>query len=207
MAQRTKANFKATKNSRFANNSTGQIGADDSQDMYEDVADSAMFLEDNFIDEDSFATDSATKAPSQQSTKAYIAAQLAGGSTQSVTVSVSSAEILALFTTPKQIIAAPGAGKYIQVLSAYVFLDFASAYSNTNTELRYATGQSISGAITSFLNGGSDTIANYPAGGGSGIFAFSQVENSAINYLAPSANPTGGTSTISINVIYRTVTV
>jgi hypothetical protein len=37
-----------------------------------DLKDSAMFLSDNFIDEDSFASDSATKAPSQQSVKAYV---------------------------------------------------------------------------------------------------------------------------------------
>lgn len=40
MALRSAANFKATKNTRFASNTTGQIGADDSQDMFEDVADS-----------------------------------------------------------------------------------------------------------------------------------------------------------------------
>lgn len=72
MAQRTKADFKATKDSRFADNTTGQITEGDSRDMYEDVADSSMFIEDNFIDEDDFSSDSATKAPSQQSVKAYI---------------------------------------------------------------------------------------------------------------------------------------
>lgn len=80
MAQRDKANFKSTKNSRFADNTSGAITAGNSRDMYEDVADSFLSISDNFIDEDSFATDSATKVPSQQSVKAYIAAVVGGGS-------------------------------------------------------------------------------------------------------------------------------
>lgn len=80
MAQRTVSAFKSTKNSRFADNTTGLISEGDSRDMYEDVADSFLNISDHFIDEDSFASDSATKVPSQQSVKAYVDAQAGGGS-------------------------------------------------------------------------------------------------------------------------------
>lgn len=47
MAQRSKVNYKSTKNSRFPDNTTGLITAGHSRDMHEDTADSAMFIEDN----------------------------------------------------------------------------------------------------------------------------------------------------------------
>jgi hypothetical protein len=50
MAQRDKAGFKSTKDSRFADNTTGQIGADDMRNMFEDAADSFLFVTDEAID-------------------------------------------------------------------------------------------------------------------------------------------------------------
>lgn len=47
MAQRTIAAFKSTKNSRYADNTSGAVTAANSRDMFEDVADSALFIEDN----------------------------------------------------------------------------------------------------------------------------------------------------------------
>lgn len=46
MAQRTKENFKSTKNSRYADNATGLITAANSRDMFEDAADSFAFAAD-----------------------------------------------------------------------------------------------------------------------------------------------------------------
>lgn len=178
MAVRTKEAFKSTKNSRYADNTTGAITAANSRDMFEDAADSFAF-----------------------------AADVASVGLLSSTTAISSAEILALNTTPKVLIAAPGAGKYIQVLHGHIFLDFASAYSNTTTEIEYATGRDIIATITGFLNVGVDTLYNFAAGGPTGPFAWSEYENSAVRYRATSADPTGGTSTISINLIYRIVTI
>ncbi len=64
----------------FADNTTRDISEGDMRGVMTDLKDSAMFISDNFIDEDSFASDSATKAPSQQSVKAYVTA-VAGGIT------------------------------------------------------------------------------------------------------------------------------
>jgi hypothetical protein len=79
MAQLNKTSFKAlygSSGTTFPDNTTEEISEGDMRQFGEDQADSFMTLSDNFIDEDTFATDSAIKAPSQQSTKAYIASQL-----------------------------------------------------------------------------------------------------------------------------------
>ena len=206
MAQRSVSNFKTTKNSRYAANTSGLITAANSQDMFEDTADSFLNITDHLLDEDDMASNSATKVPSQQSVKAYVDAGGANG-IQTATVSVSSAEILALNTTPKQLIAAPGAGKYIQVLWGHIYLDYGgTAYTNETTEIEYSTGQDIVGTITGFLNVGVDTIRNI-VGATGGIYAFSQVDNASVRYRATSANPTTGNGTIQIVLAYRIVTI
>lgn len=45
MAQRNVSAFKTTKNSRYADNTAGDVSAADSRDMFEDVADSVVFLQ------------------------------------------------------------------------------------------------------------------------------------------------------------------
>lgn len=76
MAVLTKAAFLSKWSSLFADNSTRDISEQDLRDFRLDISDSFLSINDNFIDEDSFASDSPTKAPSQQSTKAYIATQI-----------------------------------------------------------------------------------------------------------------------------------
>ncbi|HYG02100.1 MAG TPA: hypothetical protein VD927_06610 [Chryseosolibacter sp.] len=71
MAQLNKTDFKAKWATLFADNVSGDIGANDMRDLKEDISDSFLSIDDNFIDEDDMASDSATKAPSQQSVKAY----------------------------------------------------------------------------------------------------------------------------------------
>jgi hypothetical protein len=76
MAQLTKAAFLSKYLAIFADNATREITEQDLRDFREDLSDSSLFLDDNFIDEDSFASDSAVKAPSQQSVKAYVDGQV-----------------------------------------------------------------------------------------------------------------------------------
>lgn len=80
MAQLTKAAFDTKyvdPAGTFAVNNTRQIEEEDFQEFSEDTKDSAMFMNDNLLDEDDFASDSATAAPTQQSTAAYVASQIA----------------------------------------------------------------------------------------------------------------------------------
>lgn len=64
----------------FADNTTRDISEEYLRDFRQDISDSYLNKTDNFIDEDSFATDSATKAPSQQSVKSYVNSQVGVGS-------------------------------------------------------------------------------------------------------------------------------
>lgn len=72
MAKRDIASFKAVKNARYQDNTTGSVTAKDSRDTMEDVADSFVNKIDDVIDEDDMASNSPTKVPTQQSVKAYV---------------------------------------------------------------------------------------------------------------------------------------
>lgn len=97
MAKRSVSSFKSTKNTRFADSTTGEISAGDSRDMYEDVADSFLNITDHLLDEDDMSSDSATKVPSQQSVKAYVDAQVsdAGGTSGTYTPTLSNTSNIA----------------------------------------------------------------------------------------------------------------
>lgn len=202
MAQRSKANFKSTKNTRFADNSTGDISAQDSRDMFEDVADSAMFLNDNFIDEDSFASNSATKAPSQQSVKAYVDSQLSG-SLKTCEVDISTAEILTAFSSPVELVPAPGENKFIQIIGAPVFkYIYSSAAFATNTTVVLTHGSSITtNQLAGVINQTSNQYGCFGSVQWTGVAA--QVENQGVFFKVLSGNPTGGgSSTIKISFKY-----
>ena len=81
------------------------------------------------------------------------------------TITVSSAQLLALFTTPRVIVAAPAAGSYIQVKTFVMFYDYGgTAYANVgnNIQIRYASssGYQIGANLfaSGFLNQTSDQI-------------------------------------------------
>jgi len=78
MAQRSRAGFKTTKNSRYATNGTGAITGANSRDMFEDVADSFLNRTDDVLDEDDMASNSDTAVPTQQSVKAFVESQVGG---------------------------------------------------------------------------------------------------------------------------------
>jgi len=71
------------------------------------------------------------------------------GATQHAKGTITSAELLALFTTVKTLVAAPGAGKILVFKSIHLFLDYESAAyavdAGDNLEVRYTgkTGQQV----------------------------------------------------------------
>ena len=94
------------------------------------------------LDEDNMASDSAVKLATQQSIKAYVdsgagvTASTVSAHTQIVykaSVSISEAEFNALHTTPKQIVAPPGADKVIVPLNAIIFVNRDSSTVNTSS--------------------------------------------------------------------------
>ena len=133
-----------------------------------------------------------------------------GGSTyqasdipKSIKVSVSSAEILSLNTTPKELIPAPGAGKYIDIISAqfsltYGTTDYSYSPSPSDVTLTYGTNQ-CSGRIS--LNASTTTFQVIPI---ASVYDIST--NTAVNFYCSTGNPTSGDSTVDIYLTYRVVT-
>ena len=119
-------------------------------------------------------------------------------------VTLTSAEILALYTTPKTLVAAPGTKKVIQFISAVAFLDFNSvAYATAGIlTIKYTNGSgtAVSDAVAAaaLCNQADDCYEE---------FAKNTVEteltsNAALVLTCDTANPTAGNSPITIKVIY-----
>lgn len=127
---------------------------------------------------------------------------------RTVSVTVPTASVLTLNSTPVTLIAAPGAGKITLVDEVTCKLVFNSvAYTGSNAlEFRYTNG---SGAkvtadlSSSFLNSASGT--NY-ATVKSVVTALTPVANAAIVLFVPSANPGAGDSDLVFTIKYRVVT-
>lgn len=126
-------------------------------------------------------------------------------------VEISSAELLALFTTPKQLVAAPGEGKVLAFDSMICAYDYGTvAYTvgtagNFQVKHTNASGQAVSEsrAKTGFIDQSADVIWFCPsinaASGGSGGAA----ANTALVLALTGANPTDGDGTIHVKVAYR----
>ncbi len=121
-------------------------------------------------------------------------------------VTLSAAQMLAIYTTPIELIAAPGAGKIIELISV-------SARNNFNTtafDVAHAsglhvgtlTGTEAQGSINqAFCNSASSLIESQTINAGATID-----ENEAISVWATVSDPTVGDGTIDVYITYRTVT-
>lgn len=121
---------------------------------------------------------------------------------------LTSAQLLAMNATPIEVIAAPGAGYFIEVAKAHFFLDYATAYTAGAGEdlvLRYTNG---SGEICTlpvdgtFLALTADAFAIAPGGAGDDQ-ALIAAENAAVVAHIQSGEVTGGTSVVNYEVWYR----
>jgi hypothetical protein len=130
------------------------------------------------------------------------------GSTQSVTVAIGSAQILAGNTTPVQLIAAPGAGLAIIPISAVVKYTYITAAYATNTtqSIYFDTLDiednrliSISTILAQTANKSAIVSANSPTNGNSII------ANKALMWAIETGNPTAGSGRLDITVIYTTI--
>jgi hypothetical protein len=130
------------------------------------------------------------------------------GSTQSVTVAISSAQILAGNTTPVQLIASAGAGLAIIPISAVVKYTYITAAYATNTtqSIYFDTLDiednrliSISTILEQTANKSAIVSASSPTNGNSII------ANKALMWAIQSGNPTAGSGRLDITVIYTTI--
>ena len=120
---------------------------------------------------------------------------------------ISAAEILALFTTPKELVAAPGAGKLLEFISLLLAYDFnTTAYTigtATDLQVKYtdAAGAAVSTteAVTGFLDGVADDLRSLDKL----EVSVTPVVNAALVLTLAVANPTLGDSPIHAKVAYR----
>ena len=122
-------------------------------------------------------------------------------------VEISSAEILALFTTPKELVAAPGDGKVLEFVSLLLAYDFNTTVytvgAATDLQVKYTDGAgaavSTTEAVTGFLDQATDQLRSLDKLEAS----LTPVANAPLVLTLAGANPTLGDSPIHAKVAYR----
>jgi len=124
------------------------------------------------------------------------------------TVSISSAEVLNIFTTPKVIVPAPGVGKFIGLISIHGSLDYGGVAYATNGNLffRYNNGgQSINSAGWNIFQTQDKvfrfTLTGTPAGENQSV-----LENQPITLSDFAGNPVAGNSPLKVFITYQIMT-
>ncbi len=119
-------------------------------------------------------------------------------------VTLSSAEILNLFSVPKTCIAAQGANTVIQLISVMANYKFNTTAYGTSTDLQFSIGN-WAGLVTIsniLANTGNKmyTVLSSPTNGDP-----SAITNTALKVIAPSGNPITGNSTVDLYVTYKVI--
>ena len=118
-------------------------------------------------------------------------------------VTISSAQILALNSTPITLVPAAGAGTVIENHGIFLFYDYNSVAYATNTNLRFFLGAYEQTTVTSILTGTSDKYYNavlpLPA-------TTTNVVNQPLTVDVQTGNPTAGDSPLYVYVTYRIIT-
>ncbi len=120
-------------------------------------------------------------------------------------VKLTSAEILALFTTTKELVAAPGVGKVLEFMSAVFFIDYNSATYTTRGDLTVnlaTTGTAVSNTLDAgdLVQKTADTYV---------LLAVKDNEetvlqdNEALELRVATGNPVVGDSPIKVSILYR----
>jgi len=119
-------------------------------------------------------------------------------------VTVTSAELLALFTTPKELVAAPGAGKVLEFVSAVFFLDFNTVAYTTYGDLTVNlhttdTAVSCTTAAADVIQAAADAYDVMQALSADVVLQ----DNEALELRCATGNPLAGNSILKIKVMYR----
>ena len=122
-------------------------------------------------------------------------------------VVLTTAELLALFTTPKTLIAAQGANTIVEFISAVLAYDYNStAYTigtAGNLQVKYTDGSGAAASstrdTTGFIDQTADKVHLLEKVGGTVI----PVVNAALVLTLATANPTLGNSPINIKITYK----
>lgn len=127
------------------------------------------------------------------------------GVVQSASVTLSSADILSLHTTPITLVAAQGANTFIFVIGVTYYLPYNSIAYATDPTLRiqYADGNVIN-TNSNFLSFSTNAL-NRKGTSDLNVSGASLSINSALQVTTPTSNPTAGNSTVKIRVLYSVI--
>jgi len=133
------------------------------------------------------------------------------GSTQYAEVSLTNAQMLALRATPISLVAAPGAGKLLEFISAQLFFDYTGAYTETadNMAVKFTdgSGAAVSQTIeaTGFVDATADTVTNGLAKIDAIVAATSAANQALVLHNTGSGEYGGGNAAnaVRVKVAYR----
>lgn len=122
-------------------------------------------------------------------------------------VTLSSAQILALFTTPITVIAAPGAGKLINLINVTARLNYNSiAYGAGNDDIAFSLNAWTLVTFTGFLSNTTNYAGIFSAFANADDISVSPIANQPVTVAALTGNPTLGNSTVDIYATYNIIT-
>ena len=124
-----------------------------------------------------------------------------------IDVTLTTGELLALYTTPKSLVVAQGANTVVEFVSALLAYDYNSITytigSATDLQVKYTDGSgaaaSSTRATTGFIDQASDQLSMLEKVGGTVV----PVANAALVLTLAGDNPSAGNSPINIRVAYR----
>jgi len=119
-------------------------------------------------------------------------------------LTIATADVLTLNTTPIEIVAAPGAGFAIEVVSALMSITFNSIAYATNTDLKLKINTATHSQVTTDIGQSASTITNFEDAGSSG--SIYTIENKSLEVYMSGGNPTAGDSDITVYCTYRIIT-
>lgn len=164
----------------------------------------------NKINNDKISTDTSlgnsdNLVPSQNAVKEYVDDN-AGGVVFNVKVTLTSAQIKQLNTTPIVLVAAQGAAKTILPLSYCLRLNYTSPVYATNTvlDIQWA-GYDFQGFYSDDILGGNASLFRNDGNQSSNTFSVAGGANAALVAKVESGNPINGNSTVDIYLTYTII--
>lgn len=135
-----------------------------------------------------------------------VADLIGGGLLKVVKVSFSAAEILNLFTTPKNLVAAQGAGTVIMPIRIIINKTYVSTTYTTNLNLVMGTGTVFASTFSNALGFSASEIAGYTVVSNGSVSPATSSINAPITLAAATGNPVAGDGTMDVYLYYVVIT-
>lgn len=193
--------------------------AQDGHITYTDVSNSKNFGRDVLVRSDAANLDTLTSVyagsiaydTTEKSIKVHDGAQwqsLSFGLTKDTSITIASAEVLQLNSTPLTIVAAQGVGTVIQVISASVKIDFNTTPYATNIQLQIISSGSVKAQHSQNVLDASVSTVRFLAEQAATVATDTQLlENADLQVTVRTGDPTAGDSDITVTVLYRIISV